>query len=339
MHIVQVLLSPRIGGAETLASELEKYWLEAEVTSTIIYLDQDDRKLSPWRRLYSLRRALQHSGADVVLSHSAIPSVYARIAAPASTPVIPVLHSAVDDFQSRPLRLAERALQMRTARVIAVSTEQANRYVGHFPSAPRPTWISNGIREDFPVKSEFPDSPRTVTTIARIAAQKQPRLWIETAASDEVVAAGLELSWWGPLTTESANDPEVSEHIKSSRPGKFMGPTTSPSEQLLETDIFFHPSANEAHSISVLEAAAVGLPIVCHDDIAVSMGHGLASATFGGPDGASPAQALADLVDNWPRSTLDRVTVAELVRAEFGMQHCSSRYLEVCREVVRIAES
>ena len=49
MKIAQVLVSPRIGGAETLVASLATEWAEQNVQSTVIYLDPANRKRSRLR--------------------------------------------------------------------------------------------------------------------------------------------------------------------------------------------------------------------------------------------------------------------------------------------------
>jgi glycosyltransferase involved in cell wall biosynthesis len=334
MHIAQVLLSPRIGGAESLAADLAKYWATKDITSEILYLEPDGVARSKLWRAFALRKALIKSQADVVLSHSALPNIYTCLVAPRGIPVVNVLHSASDDFASIKLRLAERLLQQRRFAVVAVSKVQAERYEFYFGTRVLTVVIPNGVRDDLPFKETFPTRPQRVITMSRVASQKNPALWIATAKSLAESEADLELIWFGPVTAGSDLETLTSAHAASGEPGKFAGPTSDPQSKLLDSDIFFHPSSSEAHSIGILEAAAVGLPIVCSFDVSLTTPEGVASVTFDGPNGWTAAEAIRYVAGNWARSTSDRRTISILVRDAFGMKTCAEAYLAVFEKAV-----
>ena len=124
-----------------------------------------------WRSLCHQVRTFR---PDVVVAHSALPNVYARLAAPTGVPVVTVLHSATDDHHNRVLRIAERVLGRRTAHVIAVSRVQAEVYLTHFPRrSPRTTVIPNGVRAELVPATARPVA-RTIGVLARVDMQKRP---------------------------------------------------------------------------------------------------------------------------------------------------------------------
>ena len=330
MHVAQILLSPRIGGAESLAASLASEWSKSGVSSEIIYLDADGQANSRLARVLRVRRALRSSKPDLVIAHSALPNLYARLASPLSGGIVTVLHSASDDFRGRLMRVLEIALRFRTRAVVAVSHAQANQYRGHFPKSRNVLVIPNGVRGDLPLKQSYNQAPRVVATLARVAAQKDPQLWVETVEETHAQHPGLAFQWWGPLATESLSELVVNQN-ESSASGKFMGPTDDPAGILLAADIFFHPSSREAHSIGLLEAAAVGLPIVCSYDVAATAPDGVASQTFGGPNGLSAAAALDEIVSNWGPRYFDRSALAASIRETYSMAACAEQYLTLAR--------
>ncbi len=115
MRILQILLSPRIGGAETAANSLTSVWREHGHEVDTAFLDA--RGAAPVRRLRHIREEVRAFRPDVIVSHSALPNIYARLAVRRSVaPVVCVLHSAARDFDDAKLRLAETLLRHRAGR-------------------------------------------------------------------------------------------------------------------------------------------------------------------------------------------------------------------------------
>jgi glycosyltransferase involved in cell wall biosynthesis len=334
VHIVQVLLSPRIGGAETLAAGLAIEWATRGVSSEVVYLDDDDKKNPRHVRVRRLRKSLRSMRPDVVVAHSALPNLYARLAAPRHIPIVVVLHSAGDDFDSLVMRSVERLLRARTRAVVGVSQAQLDQYTNRFGFKVPTSVIANGVRPDLPFKERHATTPRSVVTVARVALQKNPMLWIQTANDPAMRAAGLAFDWWGPVAPASEFEALVSEHAETGREGRFMGPTDNPGDILISADIYFHPSSMEAHSIGLLEAASVGLPIVCSFEVAQTVPAGTASAIFGGPDDVSATAAILNVINGWDQHTADRAEIAASTREQYGMRACSDEYLYLFSQVV-----
>ena len=339
MLLVQVLLSPRIGGAESLADALSSEWLREGVSSNVIYLDDGHQKSSRLNRIIRLRRKLKSIRPDAIVAHSALPNIYSRLASPRRVPVIAVMHSASDDFASPFSRIIERALRLRHPQVVAVSDGQASSYVRHFPDLGVPRVIPNGIREDLPTKSTYAPAPRVVITMARVTHQKDPQLWVDTARILAQTDPDMSLVWWGPVTADPDISALVAEQKRSESPGRFLGPTSYVPDELLGADIFFHPSAKEAHSVAILEAAAVGLPIVCSSDVAATIHGDLVSIMFDPRSASSAASALSEVAANWARYTSDRTEVSRYVRSRFGMARCAATYLGLVRSLLRVGSS
>jgi hypothetical protein len=156
MKILQLLLRPQIGGAETLVASLAAEWRWLGHTSELAYLDPEGESTGKLARGLRLRRVIQDIGPDLVVSHSALPNLYSSIVTPRNTPLLSVLHSATDDFDSSLLKAAEAPSRRRRRTVIAVSRKQVAEYVSHFPRRPQPVLIPNGISNDLPYHSRPP---------------------------------------------------------------------------------------------------------------------------------------------------------------------------------------
>lgn len=327
-RIAQVLLSPRIGGAERLADSLEAEWRDVGVESQVIYLDPDDGGRNPLHRLAHLGRALREFRPDAVVAHSALPNLYARIAAPWRVPVICVLHSAGDDFTDRRLRAAERFLQWRAYRLVGVSDTQLRTYLSHYPRmARRSAVIPNGIADELPLKENYPATPVAVVTVARLAPQKNPQLWIDVADSLYREGSELRLHWWGPLAGDESS-PRLPLMENADR-GEYHGATDDVPAVLTQSDLLFHTADREAHSVALLEAAAVGLPIVCSEAVAVTLPDGLPFGRFKTGDAGSAVQALTRVSRDWERAVRHAVQARDSVRSIYSMRKCAAAYLEL----------
>ena len=177
MRILQVLLSPRIGGAETLVEGLAHVWDSRSVENEVHFLDPDNfSKRSRVGRLSRLRRAIVRIRPDMVVAHTSIPSIYARLTARKRLPVVIVLHSSANDFDTTRARIAERVLASRTRHVIGVGRRQVDEYIRHFGGRVLTSVIPNETRPGLPRKTKVELKPRVILSVARVAEVKNPSL-------------------------------------------------------------------------------------------------------------------------------------------------------------------
>lgn len=335
LKVVQVLLSPRIGGAEALVSSLDRHWRGSSVESTTVYVDPAaGRTSNRFKRIGHLRSEFQRVRPDVVLAHSAIPNVYARIAAPLGVPVVTVLHSASDDFSGSKMRLVERLLLRRTAQVVAVSATQGRQYESHFGVGEKLTVIPNGIRDDIRLRTEFQAKPKRFLTLARVAPQKNPRVWIEAVQQIEDLSLDFDFTWAGPISDDPGTVDEVQGFTGRSSIGRFLGPTVDPASAYETADALFHPSDREAHSIGILEAAAAGLPIVCSRSVMDTVPRLIRASTFEDGDAASAVKAILDLEAHWEERASEALAVAPLVQEQYSIAHCARKYALLCEDLL-----
>jgi glycosyltransferase involved in cell wall biosynthesis len=328
MRVLQLLLSDRIGGAETLAESLHANFQNFGWDATIAYLDPAQRKGSPRKRLASVRAQVDAAKPDVILSHSALPNLYARLAW--LGPVVTVLHSATDDFENAQLRVAERLLQRRTAATVAVSSEAAVVYRRRFGRTP--LVIPNGVRAHFLPSDRDVAGPPRIVCCARLSAQKDPATWFQIAAR-VMAAVDAEFTWYGPdeggmLNSERPDD-ERWHH-------SFKGPTAAPWDVVRSASIYLHAATREAHPIALLEAAAAGVPIVCTRDVAKKLPVGLVTATFRSGDVDDGANAILRCIATLPALRGPAIIASERVRSEFSMQKCAAAYAACLNTAVTV---
>lgn len=329
-RIVQVLLSSRVGGAEAVADTLEQEWDRLGVGSQIVHVDTlTTGRMRRLTRIVRLAGVIREMGAEAIVSHSAIPNAYARLVKPRGVPVATVLHSASDDYSSPRLRRAEHVLRRRTAHVVAVSSTQAEQYRGYFGASVPISVIPNGIADGYAVSLNPPSpEPRSVVTVARVARQKNPRLWLEVAQHLLQKHPNLTFTWYGPV----ADDPQIQDLVARAKdiPGvSFAGPSAQIPRLLAGSDIVFHPSDREAHSIAVLEAGASGVPLVCAQGIDGPIDQSFAAAHFAPGDAQDAAEALLRVIDDFPRTAQRARNLAPSVQTAASGSTMARKYLDL----------
>lgn len=326
--IVQVLLKEQIGGAETLAASLHEEWTGRGFKSSIIYLDSDDEKLVGLSRLLNFRRRLRRLSPDAVISHSAIPNVYARIVANRNVKVVTVLHSASDDFADRKLRWAERLLRSRTHKVVAVSSQQAYMYKKYFGPTGSLVKIPNGVALQTGSTRPCSSTARMqVVTLARVAKQKNPVLWLRVAR-ELVATKDVDFKWYGPISSSTSIQGLV-DSTNGVATVQFCGPTNEPGRVLVEAAVYFHSADREAHSIAILEAAAAGVPVVCADTAIHGWDRCIPAATFSPGDFEGAVSALKHVVDGIDQFRIQAESVRLSVYARYSITACADNYLAV----------
>jgi len=323
MRILQVLLSPRIGGAESAAASLAEEWARIGHSCDVVYLDKD-ASVGPFARLAGLRSAIRDLKPDVLISHSALPNIYTRLVA-GSIPVLTVLHSATRDMDDPKLRFAERVLQWRTRSVIAVSPTQKEEYLDLFPNQ-RVIVIPNGVSLRFSPPS-IPELDGPIVTIGRVVAQKDPLLWSAVARSLCAERQSVRFEWHGPLASGALPNETLRWHQSPESRAVLAGPTDRVHEVLRSASILFHPAIREAHSVALLEAAATGIPIVCSSEVAATLPGWLPMSVFSVRDAQDAIRAVRTVADDLPRWSENAILVARRVQEEFGIKGSAQAYL------------
>ena len=275
-----------IGGAERLVSEGAKYWrrdlfdyhvayalpwksqLVADLTAldVPVHLVGGDRGLSPGT-LGKFRETIRRLGANLVHAHLPTMGIVARLASP--IPVVYTEHNLANSY--RPLtRLANRLTYARNDAVIAVSGAVA-RSVDGYPGPP-PSVIPNGVScrvteyEAFEARRELEIASEAalVVHVGNIRPHKGHGTLIRAAASIKaarpdvvMVSIGAEKNP-GDLerVRREAAELGVGETIR------FLGRRRDALRFVAAADVFLNPSDVEGLPLAVLEAMALGTPVV-----------------------------------------------------------------------------
>jgi len=171
-----------------------------------------------------------------------------------------------------------------------------------------------------------------VITLARIAAVKNPKLWQDVAERLNSMSE-VDLAWWGPVADENM-ERMVRDHQLSSRPGRFAGSTDDPGTVLSEASILFHPSDRESHGLSIIEAACVGLPVVCSDVVASVLPEELNVETFSVGNAEEAVEALQRVIGDYETYSGAAMRQAQKVREMFGIEKCAQTYITACEAAI-----
>lgn len=363
MRILEVILKPAIGGAETLVAALTFEFEAAGHQVEVVALDppasQEDadtldvlmrRHVSSFatrrppraarqiiRAASSIRWLQRHrSDFDVLHAHSLIPNAYVRMAAAATfsrSAVVITLHSATYDYGSRRVRVAERALSHWTKAIIAVSPALARDYCALVPSlSERVRIVPNGISASVEARSSHAKLPRLFVATCRLVPTKDiATMLMGFAMYRSLCGRDVKLQIAGP-----ASDEEYARALLAltSKLGlldvvSFLGPRSDVPELLAGADAFLQTSLAEANSLSVVEAAAAGLPMVVSDLESIRASLGEVPLYFSPGDPHSLASALHSLDASWLSRTRIASAAAPEVAACYSMAACARAYLDV----------
>lgn len=213
----------------------------------------------PLHAMGQLRGLVRDLGCDLVHAHSSYAGLVTRIADPGA-PVVYSPHCFA--FERRDVgpatndltRLIERSLVRRTALLVACSPHEGKlaRELGHA----HVVTVPNRALDHPQVPARFA-LPLRVVTAGRLCPQKDWRYLIAVKDYLEDVLGGqVEWEWLG------GGDPAAEEALHA-RGVDVTGwlPRADVVKRLAEAQVYVHTAAWEGAPISILEAAAVGLPI------------------------------------------------------------------------------
>lgn len=295
MHVLHVVASLARGGLERvvcdLVAEQTRLGYKAEVfciyslggfaselkDAGISVTSGDKRQGPDLSVLLALRAASRRGNHHIIHTHNPVPNYYACAAEITSWRTLPIVNTQHNMGSGSPMDLTERLFRLslpRTAKVAMVSPQVSSRFVddGIVPAA-KAALVMNGIPLERYVRSNastrsaaraelsLPDDAFVIGAVGRLVPVKNHGLLLAAAAPlcRRHANVRIVLIGGGELRHELHQQAEAlgiagSLHMPGERPDI---PRLLPA-----LDIFAMPSRSEGHSISLLEAAAAGLPIV-----------------------------------------------------------------------------
>ncbi len=277
MRVLHAIESEVLGGAEKVALSLgqglarrgytpvfavpAESWLAKETQR--LGLERvllPSRRRADWRFVRWLLTALREQEIALVHAHLMAMNLYGSLAAClARRPSIATLHGRLYDLERPRRRLAYRLIARTASRLVAVSEELGQALVEE-AGIPRDRVrvIPNGVERPTALPASRSARPPTIITVGALTEVKGHEFLIEAMAEvrKEFPAARLVIVGEGPrraaLEAMCAEGGAVS----------FLGEREEIGRLLGESDVFILPSLSEGQSLALLEAMAVGLPVV-----------------------------------------------------------------------------
>lgn len=287
MRILHLVLAPRLSGAEVLAKDLAIHQrregnpvcvtslapehgdfvaLRAELQQSDVQCRFPAKPCGMAGRLWYLYHVIRRTKPDVIFAHSTIPAFYAR-ALPIAAPVVYVMHSATNDFESGLIRRVERILSARACAVIGVSQTNVEDYIAAVGRHPMMTVIPNGVDlARFSEQARGDDvirAPRIVQ-IGRYTSVKNQLQTVHAFGEVARQMGAARLVLYGVIEDPAYYAAVIDLIDKLALSGRVIagGPRSDVSAVLSDASVFAMPSRTEGHSLAFLEALASGIPVV-----------------------------------------------------------------------------
>ena len=329
--------------------------LPAGVRSDVRHFELDLRRaVAPRADAASLARfarIVRAARPELIHAHSSKAGAIARLARPARprTPVVYTPHGyAFAGYFSRSseqlaYKAIERALAPLTSLVTCVCEAEARlaRSVG---SPRRVRVIHNGI----PAPPPGPAAPALLQLRRRgpvlgALTQLRPGKGLETLLDAAPRVLGRHPDAQFAIVGDGPDLDALRAQAQAlgvARAVGFLGPSSEPASALRGMDVFVHPSWAEAFPYVILEAMALGLPIVASDvgGIGEAIVHGESGLLAPARDERALAQALIELLDERERTA--RLGQGALARSRGFTREAMIERLEAAyREVLRPARN
>lgn len=355
MRILQLVLAPRLSGAEMLVKGLaiahrrgghavgiasllpaEDDFAEAmrELASHRVICRFPVRRHEHLARLAFLYRTVREFSPDIVFAHTTIPALYAR-ALPLRLPIVFVMHSGTNDFaENRWLRCAEQLLSHRARALVGVSQRTVEQYAATIGQHGASFVVPNGVdvgRFRHAASVSGKAAPRRGRRIVQIGRYMPEKGQLQTVrAFSEVLARAPDarLLLCGVMEDRDyyARIVSLVDALGIGASVELEGPRSDVPILLAHADVFAMPSHFEAHSIGFLEGLASGVPIVANAIEAFAFARSYEGVRLvDTADAVRYGRALVDALDE-PRSVrpLDGLTLDDT----------AARYLEIAQRVL-----
>jgi glycosyltransferase involved in cell wall biosynthesis len=219
----------------------------------------------PWAAVRGAR-LLRHY--DLLYSHTSVPGEIVGSAAAhlARRPQVVHRHNYLDLSPNKARRSAQLLLYRAALRgrvVIAVAEHVRAALEEHGADADRVVVIPNGTAIPAAAMSERPPGPLRIGLLGRLERQKGPDVFVRAAAGARL---GQPAAW--TIAGPSGPDPTFEARLRTeaAAAGVAILPPVDPGTDYLRSlDIVVVPSRWEGHPLVVLEALALGRPVIASD--------------------------------------------------------------------------
>ena len=289
--------------------------------------------------------AIRQWKPDVVHTHVHNGKYWGRLAAIVAG-VRTIVHTEHNsDFRApAAVRVANRLLHSRTARIIAFSPEHARRITSAEGVEPaKLVVIPNGIamanarrsREELRRSLGVEDGLNLILHVGRFERVKNQALAVEAFAASEQLRSRASLAFVGNGVDESATRQLAASHGLNGAV-HFLGYRTDVRDLLAAADAVALTSLNEAMPLVAIEAMMAGVPIVSvpWDGSAEFFEAGRLAALSPGYAPAAFARSLEETLAHSAAAGVRATRARELAAAQYSLDACVRRHAELYRSLV-----
>ncbi|ANE52463.1 hypothetical protein SY85_20255 [Flavisolibacter tropicus] len=212
-----------------------------------------------------VRQYIQQNGIDIVHSHLYFSNILARLAVPATVPLFNSLHtiSSLDNYCKHKLTLyIDQWTYRKRHHIVAVSKQVLDDYKQWVGLKGAATVLNNFIDDEYfqaPAKKTISTHPLRLVAIGNLKEVKNYRYLVEAFKH---LSNDVTLDIYG----EGALRPTLEKEIENSHlPIRLMGAQNQLHKVLPTYDAFIMSSLFEGGPLTLLQAAACGLPAIISD--------------------------------------------------------------------------
>lgn len=290
--------------------------------------------------LSRLRRLIDDIGANLVHAHLPAAGVMARLSAP--VPVVYTEHNLAQSYRW-PTRLANYLTYSRNRAVLAVSEAVAQSLRGY--PGPSPVVIPNGVSipatvfDEVGVRAELgigADTP-LVVNVGNIRPHKgHDTLMVAAEHLEELRPDASVVSIGGEKNPGDLDRYRAEVRARGLQNLRFLGRRDDALAFISAADVFVNPADVEGLPVAVLEAMALGTPVV-----ATAVG-GVPSVILDGEtgllcppgEGKTLAEAIASLLSDRTEALRMADAAKDLVSSDYSLERMVRRVEEVYRQVL-----
>ena len=216
-----------------------------------------------------LRKIIKENNVSIVHSHLFWSSVVARLGTPKQIPLITTIHAFVaSSIEYRPwrMRMMEKlTYKIRKSTIVAVAKGALDEYFTFINVKPHQachlyTFVDTSVFNDDTVTERNADETFSIVTVGNLKEQKNHRFLLEAFKELKDINIKLDIYGKGPL--RQTLQQTIDEHHLNI---ELKGQVKNIQEQVKRYDLFIMSSAYEGFALSVLEAMALGMPMLLSD--------------------------------------------------------------------------
>ena len=333
------------GHQVVLAAPLERRPPDLPVDLVRIPMQRSLEARSDGRALAGVASAMRHVRPDLVHAHSSKAGALARLARPAlpGVPLVytPHLYAFMSHFSSRRRRLygaVERALAPLASRVVCVC-EWERRVADAIGPATRTRVVYNGIPSPSAGEAVVPAGGAERDPLIVSTAVLSRRKGLETLVDAMPVIVGrcprarLLIIGTGP---EAPSLRHRADRLGMGHRVEIRPPSDDGPDGLDRAAVFVHPSWADSFPYAVLEAMAMGLPIVATDvgGVGEAIEHDVSGVLVPPGDTGALGEAIVSLLLHPARAAAVGVAARARVRQRFTCDRMVDETVDVYREVL-----